>query len=576
MALFLSLGTTNAYAVPGRDETVYVMLNNDGSVSHIKVVNHIYGINGTDTYTDYGMYTDVKSLTAGIAPKIDGSRIIWPADNLNGRDLYYEGTVDRELPVSINIKYYLDGKLMDADKLSGKSGHVKVDIAVKYNETGKKYSLMAQIQAALDLDVFSNIKGDGSKVVVGRVATVAFVAFPPDDQTFTLEMDGRDIYMDPINISLLKAGYIIPDSIKESMGSLADGLEDMGDAASGLEKGMGDVIEGTISLKSGIETLSGSIGKIHDGSSSIISQTSKISWGMQEFKKGLAMMADMDIESPEGGSLMMSGLQSLASESGNIQNGLEGVKDGSTQLEKGYKDVEDGLKELQYRHDKLVQAAKLLLQSSDPKVLAIAQGIIDEAAALEQISKGLSQCNDGLESLRQNVQSLSDGHGRFDGGLKNAVDNMEKMAGGSSQFTDAMTEMYNKFGELEYGVNQVFHGFAGIDGALGAVHENTKDLPAKIGILVDGQQQVNKGIHSLKVSGINVMKSKIEEGLNNSILGRGTRSYTSFVDNDNNKNSTVQFVMRTPGIKKMEIKKESPINSEENKTFLQRILDLFR
>mgnify|MGYP000612238069 CR=1 FL=1 len=46
--------------------------------------------------------------------------------NANGKDIYYQGTSDKNLPVSMKVTYYLDGKEISPKKLVGKSGKVKI------------------------------------------------------------------------------------------------------------------------------------------------------------------------------------------------------------------------------------------------------------------------------------------------------------------------------------------------------------------------------------------------------------------------------------------------------------------
>lgn len=42
------------------------------------------------------------------------------------KDIYYQGTSDKNLPVSMKVTYYLDGKEISPKKLVGKSGKVKI------------------------------------------------------------------------------------------------------------------------------------------------------------------------------------------------------------------------------------------------------------------------------------------------------------------------------------------------------------------------------------------------------------------------------------------------------------------
>ena len=50
-------------------------------------------------------------------------RQVWES---NGSDIYYQGKSNEELPVSVKVTYYLDGKQISPDDLLGKSGKVKI------------------------------------------------------------------------------------------------------------------------------------------------------------------------------------------------------------------------------------------------------------------------------------------------------------------------------------------------------------------------------------------------------------------------------------------------------------------
>ncbi len=58
--------------------------------------------------------------------------------NTDGEDIYYQGTTDQDLPVSVKLTYYLDGKEIKPADLKGKSGHLKIQ--VDYTNKEKKNS----------------------------------------------------------------------------------------------------------------------------------------------------------------------------------------------------------------------------------------------------------------------------------------------------------------------------------------------------------------------------------------------------------------------------------------------------
>lgn len=47
--------------------------------------------------------------------------------------MYYEGTGTKQLPVSVKLRYELDGQEMSAKDMEGKSGHLKLTISFTNN-----------------------------------------------------------------------------------------------------------------------------------------------------------------------------------------------------------------------------------------------------------------------------------------------------------------------------------------------------------------------------------------------------------------------------------------------------------
>ncbi len=134
-------------AKPGtvtKNETVYVNLNNDGSVQQINVTDWLHTDIGEVCVEDISTLDNIENIKSDTLPVIDGGGIKW---NMTDTDLYYGGTTDKKPPVELQIKYYLDGKEMSAQQMLGKSGEIKIEVNMKNNSVketeigGKKVKL---------------------------------------------------------------------------------------------------------------------------------------------------------------------------------------------------------------------------------------------------------------------------------------------------------------------------------------------------------------------------------------------------------------------------------------------------
>ena len=86
----------------------------------------------------------------------------------HGSDITYKGTTNKELPVSVNITYYLDNQEISPSELAHKSGHIKMIFTYKNNSTlnnNVQVPFMCVTMLMLDEDKFSNITLENGKLI---------------------------------------------------------------------------------------------------------------------------------------------------------------------------------------------------------------------------------------------------------------------------------------------------------------------------------------------------------------------------------------------------------------------------
>ena len=170
-----------------KNETVYVNMSADGNVTS-KIVTDWLHTDKAQTYiddaSDLAGISNVKSSTEPIKNK-DGS-YRW---NMETTDLYYRGTTDKELPISFNITYYLDGKQTEPEKLAGKKGQVKMVITVNnlskktVKLSGKDTTVYTPFIVAggmiLPENSFSNINVENGKTIGDGTKEIALMVGAP-------------------------------------------------------------------------------------------------------------------------------------------------------------------------------------------------------------------------------------------------------------------------------------------------------------------------------------------------------------------------------------------------------------
>ena len=304
-----------------KTETVYSVLNSDGSISDTIVSSWLHDEDGINNIKETLNLTDVKNIKSNEKPSKDGNTYTW---NAKGNDVYYEGTATKQLPVSVKIRYELDGQEMSAKDMEGKSGHLKLMISFtnNYSEVkninGKSIvihpSYLAGGMLNMSTGKFSNVKCESGKIVNdGTNEMLAFANIPGLNETLksagldkvnnqlgisddvTVEADVNDFDLGSIMVGMTNE-IDLASELGEigSVSELTDGVNQLIEADNQLIDGSKQLYDGTTQLKEGIaplssaypqiETLTNAFDQLHDG-------TTKLSTGLNRYTAGVDQLA---------------------------------------------------------------------------------------------------------------------------------------------------------------------------------------------------------------------------------------------------------------------------------------------
>ena len=305
-----------------KDETVYVFAKANGDVDNILVNETLKNRDKSDKIEDTTDLKDIVNVKGDETFTQNGNKITWDAA---GNEISYQGTTDKELPVSVKATYYLDGNEISPEDLAGKSGKVKIRLDYTSNETvtkevnGKDEDISVPFVAVSGMvlgDNFKNIQvTNGKYLAQGESNIVVGYAIPglddgvkdaaadldteiPEyvevsadvtdfslDMTVTLLVNGSEMNfsggvdltdLDKLTDSLSSAG----DQLADGSGELSDGATQVSDGAGTLADKMGDLKSGAGSLKAGMESLSSSSGDLSNGVSVINQSAQAIAAGV--------------------------------------------------------------------------------------------------------------------------------------------------------------------------------------------------------------------------------------------------------------------------------------------------------
>ena len=78
---------------------------------------------GAATVEDVSDLKDIENVKGEETFEKNGDKITWQAD---GKDIYYQGTTEKALPVTEKVTYFMDGKEMSPEDMAGKSGKATI------------------------------------------------------------------------------------------------------------------------------------------------------------------------------------------------------------------------------------------------------------------------------------------------------------------------------------------------------------------------------------------------------------------------------------------------------------------
>lgn len=319
-----------------KDETVYVLTGADGSVKKIIVSDWLKNELGSASVADKSDLSDIENVKGDESYTINGDNMtVWDAQ---GNDIYYQGNIQKELPVGLSVRYYLDGKSVSPEELKGKSGKVTIrfDYENRQYETVQINGVHQRIYVPfamltgmiLDNDTFQNVQITNGKLVNdGDRTVVVGLAFPGLQENLNLSRD---------DLSIPDSVEITADVTNFSLGMTVTL------ACNDLFSQLGDVDLTSLDSTSALEQLTGAMDQLLSGSSALY--------------EGLSTLLDKSGE-------LVSGVEELAQGAAAIKSGADSVDDGAAQLKAGLADLSSGLNTLSANSEALNSGAKQVFNS---------------------------------------------------------------------------------------------------------------------------------------------------------------------------------------------------------------------
>ena len=304
-----------------RDETVYVIANTDGSVRRIIVSDWIRNGLAAAQVEERSELSAVETVkgSASYTMGQDNARV-WDAQ---GQDLYYQGSIEKALPVEMTVTYQMDGQTVTPGQIAGKSGHVTIRFdyqnrqyeMVKIDGTEEKlYVPFAMLTGLLlDSDRFTNVTVSNGKLFCdGSHIAVVGVAFPGLQEDLAIERDRLDIpdyveiQADVKDFSLATAVTVASSDLFDQrndetlerleLGELADGVDRMSDAMDQLMDGSSQLYDGLCALLDSSQQLIDGVDQLCQGLNELTSHNSQLNGGAKQVFESLIAAANSQLQ----------------------------------------------------------------------------------------------------------------------------------------------------------------------------------------------------------------------------------------------------------------------------------------
>lgn len=260
------------FAETSKKETVYAIADASGSVREVIVSEWLKNVKNAADLEDYSILEDIENTSGEETFFQDGQEIVW---NTDGNDIYYRGSTSKELPVSVRITYYLDGKEIRPEALTGKSGKVVIRYDYTNHQTktvkikGKEETISVPFTVMSGMmftdGCAKNVEVNSGKVITEDDRTIVVgMAFPGLKDSLKKEDDNSEIEIDPdipdyVEVTMdaedfqmdMAASVVFSDAFEkldlddnENLDELRDSLDELSDGAKELVDGSNELADG--------------------------------------------------------------------------------------------------------------------------------------------------------------------------------------------------------------------------------------------------------------------------------------------------------------------------------------------
>ena len=567
-----------------KSETVYAVMNGDGSIKSTTVSEHLYSASGLANVTDKTTLTDIQNTESDAEFTQNGEELVW---NTNDTDVYYKGNTDKALPIDVKVTYALDGQEAALEDIIGKSGHLTVTVNLKNNETGtvnvngKDRTIVTPLITAVGVI----LGGDAANVTAehgmiesaAKSSVAAFVTLPgvkdslsgllPDEvdsiedylqDTVTVEADVEDFTCPQVMVACATSTAALGTSNVfdlSSINDLTDGINQLNDAMSQLMDGASQLVDGTSQLAGGVlalldgantlnngaAALDDGLGQLTNGLDTLSANNAALNAGAQQVADGVLASANKTLK--EGGlidedmtwsnyeavidNILTMNDKTLAA---GRKKMVRTIWEQAPNFKDSQLDLALYLSATKTNHD--LEAALKLMQNFDASMLTGALEMVTNAdaknTAKAELKYQVENSQDmadvrALKTSLSQIQFFVSSVNQYTAGVQTAADGAHSAKDGSAQLAAGTKTLYDGVNTLNTGAGQLNDGAGRLNDGLNQFNE-------------EGISKLTGALDQDQLHGLKTVLDEMTDRLND---------YTSFAGAPDDAESSVKFVYKT-------------------------------
>ena len=567
-----------------KSETVYAVMNGDGSIKSTTVSEHLYSASGLANVTDKTTLTDIQNTESDAEFTQNGEELVW---NTEDTDVYYKGNTDKALPIDVKVTYALDGQEAALEDIIGKSGHLTVTVNLKNNETGtvnvngKDRTIVTPLITAVGVilggDASNMTAEHGMIESAAKSSVAAFVTLPgvkdslsgllPDEvdsiedylqDTVTVEADVEDFTCPQVMVACATSTAALgTDNVFDlsSINDLTDGINQLNDAMSQLMDGASQLVDGTSQLAGGVlalldgantlnngaAALDDGLGQLTNGLDTLSANNAALNAGAQQVADGVLASANKTLK--EGGlidedmtwsnyeavidNILTMNDKTLAA---GRKKMVRTIWEQAPSFKDSQLDLALYLSATKTNHD--LEAALKLMQNFDASMLTGALEMVTNAdaknTAKAELKYQVENSQDmadvrALKTSLSQIQFFVSSVNQYTAGVQTAADGAHSAKDGSAQLAAGTKTLYDGVNTLNTGAGQLNDGAGRLNDGLNQFNE-------------EGISKLTGALDQDQLHGLKTVLDEMTDRLND---------YTSFAGAPDDAESSVKFVYKT-------------------------------